>query len=464
MSALTYQSGRLLAEQAGWKVTPEGVQLGNGRTVSPKDATGIPLTLLATGHAPPSPTVRRQLADRWEAEVAEAAGLMKPPDEPNEDVPDEPAPTTLEALDAIERYRERFVIEAQHAAVAAALFDLFTHIGAAAWVVPYLYRRSPEMESGKSLGCEVDARLVHAPLWTGGATEGLISRAYLNGMRTLICDEIGLHLGRRDDKSQAVTAAINMGTRRESGFREVLVPSEDGGWTSQQMPLFGPKILAGNRHEGLPDTVIARSIVIEMQRAPWQDTQALDRFNGRAAREEGVTLQRRLAAWGAVDEHKQLVEDPDPPLPDTLTSSRAREKWAPLVALADHAGGQWPARAREAAAALTASEQANDEPNHGNLVLRAAQGWFEEHPDASFLANATLAAVLSADPDLPFATWRPDGITADRVGRFLRSYNIPKMRPRAGTWERGIEDQHLPERPYGVWRQDVLAAAERYAQ
>lgn len=70
-------------------------------------------------------------------------------------------------------------------------------------------------------------------------------------------------------------------------------------------------------------------------------------------------MREELAAW-ATEMHDELLNaDPDLPVED-----RAADTWAPPVAVADAAGGTWPARARAAATLLTAEaeEESTDDP------------------------------------------------------------------------------------------------------
>ena len=49
----------------------------------------------------------------------------------------------------------------------------------------------------------------------------------------------------------------------------------------------------------------------------------------------------------------------DPPMPEQL-GDRPKDLWRPLIAIADASGGDWGERAREAALALTGSDQEQD--------------------------------------------------------------------------------------------------------
>ena len=65
-------------------------------------------------------------------------------------------------------------------------------------------------------------------------------------------------------------------------------------------------------------------------------------------------LKRRCARF--VADHEREIASAEPAIPAGLTN-RAADIWAPLLALADLADGEWPARARQAALGLTAPAQ-----------------------------------------------------------------------------------------------------------
>jgi hypothetical protein len=63
-----------------------------------------------------------------------------------------------------------------------------------------------------------------------------------------------------------------------------------------------------------------------------------------------VPIRRRAARWA--EDHKQLLADRDPDVPDRL-SDRAADNWRPLLAIAELAGEDWAARATRAALELS---------------------------------------------------------------------------------------------------------------
>src|SRR5437660_2603500 len=105
-----------------------------------------------------------------------------------------------------------------------------------------------------------------------------------------------------------------------------------------------PKVMAAIGR--LPETLADRCIVIRMQRKTInEDCERLRDLDTTALRERCIRF---------VLENQNAIATARPEIPENL-NDRAADIWEPLFALADIAGGDWPAKARRAAEGLTAS-------------------------------------------------------------------------------------------------------------
>ena len=102
--------------------------------------------------------------------------------------------------------------------------------------------------------------------------------------------------------------------------------------------MFAPVAIAAIGR--LPDTLIDRSIVIEMRRKT--GTETVDRFT-RGELEGLARVPRRCARWVA-DNLESLRTARPKPLADI--DDCAADNWEALFAIADAAGEDWPERAR----------------------------------------------------------------------------------------------------------------------
>jgi hypothetical protein len=132
---------------------------------------------------------------------------------------------------------------------------------------------------------------------------------------------------------------------------------------------------------------------------------------------------------------------------------RAADNWRPLLAIADLAGGDWPAKARAAALALSGEEAAED-GSLGVQLLQDIREAFATLDGAEGISTRELLDFLTFSlPDSPWATYgRGRGLTANSLARLLRPFGIkPKQfRPPGGDPIRGyrVRDFEDPFRRY----------------
>jgi Protein of unknown function (DUF3631) len=98
-----------------------------------------------------------------------------------------------------------------------------------------------------------------------------------------------------------------------------------------------------------PDTLTDRSVAIDLKRRKRSETITPFRLNKTGHLD---TLARKLARW--TSDHGEQIGAAEPVAPDGVFN-RDADNWAPLLAIADVAGGLWPERARTAALAACAA-------------------------------------------------------------------------------------------------------------
>lgn len=139
----------------------------------------------------------------------------------------------------------------------------------------------------------------------------------------------------------------------------------------------------------LPDTLADRCIVIRMQRKTMHEECERLRSLGTAA------LRERCAQF--VKENATPIAAARPAIPESL-NDRAADIWEPLLALADIAGGDWPAKARRAAEGLTASAYGRNPI--GALLFDIYTGIAMQKSERIF--SRDLVDWLNAFPDRPW--------------------------------------------------------------
>src|SRR5690606_12216972 len=126
------------------------------------------------------------------------------------------------------------------------------------------------------------------------------------------------------------------------------------------------------------------------RRAPHE---RVEPFRARINAPEGHHIRDRLARWSAD------VEVEWPALPPEV-QDRDADLWEPLIAVADAAGSEWPARARAAAVALVAAAREDGGASLGVRLFHDLRVIFR---DEEHLPTAEIISRLHALDESPWA-------------------------------------------------------------
>ena len=311
-----------------------------------------------------------------------------------------------ELLEKIVRLIERFVRLPVHAAATIALWTIFAHAHDAFSISTVLGFSSPQKRCGKSTGLGIVRRLVPRPVVAANITAAALFRIVELHLPTLLIDEADTFLKENDE----LRGVLNSGHARATAqvVRTVgddHIPRAFGTWAPKVIALIGE----------LPDTLEDRAIEIRMtRRKPGEPVERT-----RADRDHGFgDLARQAARWAA--DHLEVLRDADPQVPEKL-HDRAADNWRPLLAIADLAGGEWPARARGAALALSG---ARDDESIGPLLLVDIRSTFAERR-TDRLGSKVLAEALGELADRPWSDWKAGRpLSASALARLLRPFGV----------------------------------------
>jgi hypothetical protein len=257
--------------------------------------------------------------------------------------PSEPHVAGEDLLDVIELFLDRFICypreEARWAHVLWIAHCWFMSVWSTTGRLAFL---SPEPGSGKSRALELTAVLVPRHVHTVNATANYVFRKISDpeGPPTLIFDEVDTIFGPRARGNEELRGLLNAGHRRGATVGRCKMRGDQV--LTEELDCFAPVALAGLGN--LPDTVLARSIIIEMRRRTPREK--VEPWRERVSGQRAGFLYGALAEWSS-----SRSPNPAPELPDGLVD-RAADVWEPLIAVADLAGGVWPSLARRAAIAL----------------------------------------------------------------------------------------------------------------
>ena len=341
---------------------------------------------------------------------------------------------------------DRFVILPNRAAsLTIALWVMHTWAFDAAHATPYLVIQSPVKRAGKTRLEEVLELVVRDPWRIAAASESAMFRKIDAERPTLLLDEVDALFGSRTEGTEPIRAIINAGNRPGASVARVV--GEGAGMTVVDFSVYCPKVLAGINTTRWPDTIVDRSIVIQLKRK--KSGEQVERMRYRSLRAETDSLRAALQRWAA--EHAGALREANPELPGNL-DDRAAEGWEPLFAIAELADREhdvdWTRRTHQAATKLGGDRIADDDA-HGIVVLAAMWAVFG---DSEVVSTETATAALNHDDDLPFGGYRKGaGLDGRGLARLLKPFGIRSRGVRIGL-----------ATPKGYRRDDFTDAWERY--
>jgi hypothetical protein len=313
------------------------------------------------------------------------------------------------------------------AAWAATLWAAHTHFAWRLETTPRLAVVSPEPQCGKTRLLEICELICSRPYTAVNTSVAAMFRLVESVKPTLLFDEADTYFGPRVHEHEELRGLINAGHRRGAeAWRCVGDPKR---MEVRSFPAFCPVALAciGD----LPATIFDRAVIIRMRRR--RSDERIMPFRQRTATPVGKAIGERLSSWA--DAAGAVVGAAEPELPDWLTD-RPADVWEPLVAIADAAGGAWPARARQAASAIE-SERRSGVVSLGIRLL--ADIHTVAGADEKVSTNALLERLNSLD-EAPWGNIRGKSLDARGLARRLTPYGIhPKLVWVAGATVRGYE-------------------------
>ena len=302
----------------------------------------------------------------------------------------------------------RHVVLPKHTREALALWTTITWTVDAFDLLPMLHVSSPEKRCGKSTLLSLLSELSRRPLLATSATPAALFRVIEKAVPTLLLDEADTWMRENEE----LRGIINGGHSRKTArvLRTVGDDHEPAVFST-----FCPKVLSGIGR--LADTIEDRSITIAMRRKlPGEKVQSMRKADfGR--------LRSRCARWAA--DHGAALRGSDPALPPGL-NDRAADNWAPLLAIAEAAGADWPELAREAAKALSA---ARSDDSARTVLLADIHELLSERAEAGCgnepIPSADLVMHLISLEDRPWSEWRHGKpLTGHGLARLLEAFDI----------------------------------------
>ena len=350
-------------------------------------------------------------------------------DSSNDDLsPEESSPTVvpIDGADLLDRIRAltlRFIKYPSDATCTAhVLWIAHTHLVGAFFTTPRLGVLSSGPGSGKTRLLEMTALLSARVIFSVNSSPAYIIRKIKSSVEppTILYDEIDGIFGPNGDGNEFLRTAFNAGYRRGATVGRCY--SEKGKILTEELEVFCPLAMGGLG--GLPETIMDRSIIIQMQKC--LPDERVESFRPRVHEPEVGLLYDELCLWAASVLSK--AESHDPTLPDCIKDRNA-DVWGPLIATADLAGGHWPVTVREVAVELVSKQKAEAEPPLSINRLADIRTCFGVRVGVS---TRELIDFLLADDEAPWGDLRGKKIDPRKLGGMLRPYGIKSETIREG--------------------------------
>src|SRR5215831_3777072 len=315
---------------------------------------------------------------------------------------DEPVETAALLTELIAQVR-RYVVVRDDIAIAVALWTMLAWVHEIAVHSPLLIVRSVEPDSGKTTLLGVFSFLVPRAYFAVELTGANIYYIVDLKKPTLLIDEADQLFRRKAALAEIVNAGWTRGSARIPRMVHGLIHEFDA---------FCPKVI-GMLGLNLPGTMASRAIVCMLwPKLPSEQVADFRHIDD----DDFTTLRRKLMRWAA--DNALLLKDANPVMPPGF-SNRVTANWCLLLAIADVAGGLWPAWARAAAVNLS---HMRHQPSERLRLLAALQPIFATREQ---IPSAELVAQLTADPDGEWAEFRGRGPLSQRqVAALLAGFEI----------------------------------------
>jgi len=177
----------------------------------------------------------------------------------------------------------------------------------------------------------------------------------------------------------------------------------------------------------LPDTINDRCIPIRLIRRSRDES--IQRFRKRDAEIATASIRESLTTWAQQNGQAEKLRAARPDIPTELDDRQA-DICEALLAVADHAGGDWPQRCRKSLVRLCATETDEDESLRIKLLSAIREAFGSVKADR-VSTQQLLELLIAQESDAPWADWWEHDLKnentrgpAVRLARLLKPFGI----------------------------------------
>ena len=292
--------------------------------------------------------------------------------------------------------------------VALTLWALGTYIYNSFRIFPKLCLSSPEKRCGKTTIIEILGALVHRALIASNVSASVIFRSIDLWHPSLLIDEGDTFV----NDNVALRGVINSGHTRSTAF---VLRTDGDNHQPKRFSTWSPMAIA--MISSPPDTIRDRSVLITLRRKmPGENITRLPLNINEIHRE----LRQQCQRWGIDNLEALTLAEPNIP---KVGNDRAEDNWWPLLAIADHIGGDWPQLAREAMLQIDGTKATEDE-SVGAQILADIRSIFTDK-NLTQLHSQDLVDQLIEMDDHPWVEWKHGKpMTKTSLARLIKPYGV----------------------------------------
>jgi hypothetical protein len=349
----------------------------------------------ATAEVTPGPVTSENRVQR----AAERATRDAPEvnDAPDDTTADRDEKFGESVLDESMAFLKRFVHFRHDAyAIVATVWAASTWALAANRIAGRLAVLGAEPGCGKTHTLEMLAHLVDKPRMELDPTGPTVATVIALEQPTIMIDETDTIFG----KSGSNNAKVQLRAILNSGYKRGATLTRKSGKSYESIPVFGHVAFGGMGN--LPDTLMSRSFAIRMEKRKPTDP-AIEAYRPRIHEAVGKATGAAMGEW--VKSKLVYLVNAWPEVPDGLVN-RAEEIALPLLAIADAAGGHWPADTRDAIRRVLLDESNSVGPSPADTLLTDIRDVWP--PDRTRISTQELTFLLFQVESSPWRlVWDP---------------------------------------------------------
>lgn len=365
----------------------------------------------------------------------------------------------VELLDEISATIKNYMVMHESDADLVALWVIHTHIFDAFTHTPRLLITAPDMECGKTvLMSHLVGNMVNRPQIVEMMSPAPFFRLANAYQPTFLIDEADVFLHNNRD----LTAVINNGWEPQGGVPRCIGDE----YEVTIFETYCPVAMAGISLENkLPRPTLSRCLTVRLDRATKSEAELITRFDARKHQASVREVAQRIARW--TSDNREQLGTYDPNFSNTAVH-RIADRWRPLQAIAEIAGGEWPSRGLRAMHRLREAST----PNTALTLLASVRDVMgsEERISTAELVNRLCNMEDGAWCDFNTGEVDPQkrSIQPRQIGSLLRDYGVRPKDIRVGDGVkkgyRSIDLEPVWERYVTGGRTPSISATELHSR